>query len=619
MWGTEGCQFYGFVDLRGGDNSGNGGLMEVSSHGNVVLRGLANRLAPNGKSGLLYIDPYNVTIQTPVATTGMWDGVINYLPICATDPNLILNTDLETQLGLGDVTIDTSTGACAQVPGNILMTAAVAPGASGDLTLLATSAGAVITITAPLTLFTGAEITLTADGNVTTSGTAIISGSLGHFRATSNSADVNFGASVFGSNKCTVVAAVDVNIILVGASVGAVLSFGNETIDITAGQDVIIQGNTLGPAGIHSAERGIDIVCRDLLVGTTIAGLGDTTDILNTGSSDINITCSRDMLMTSRTDNLCRISIRNGDVNVISVGRNFIMTPGGITGGAARPPQCIILAENSPAVGNISIGDVTGVFSMIGGAAVDNSNDCVIQTREGNITIGTVAGPFTMIGGNASLCVIRTEPFNGGVRPFLSSGIISITTTGDMSMFGGTFQNPATFVVGAASDQWFDQTVIHNSLGALTVTTNNLLIQAGSAGFAGIANSEGFIPLGAITINCNDLTLEHTGGLPAFQTRAFIGDFLEVATININTTGNVSVLGGSTTSVTNGRRSSNIWTRLASMNLTVGGNLLLRSGPFTRSYALIGSSQGDLTANVTGNMTLDIVDGATALTRVGRV
>jgi filamentous hemagglutinin family protein len=68
VWGNQSTQFDGLVSARGGDNSGDGGFVEVSSHGQLAFSGATDTAAPNGQNGKLLLDPRDVTI----GTTGAW-------------------------------------------------------------------------------------------------------------------------------------------------------------------------------------------------------------------------------------------------------------------------------------------------------------------------------------------------------------------------------------------------------------------------------------------------------------------------------------------------------------------------------------------------------------------
>ncbi|NEO99804.1 MAG: CHAT domain-containing protein [Symploca sp. SIO2E9] len=62
VWADGTTGFYGNISARGGDSSGNGGLVEVSGKENLIFRGDVDVSAANGAIGSLLLDPTNITI-----------------------------------------------------------------------------------------------------------------------------------------------------------------------------------------------------------------------------------------------------------------------------------------------------------------------------------------------------------------------------------------------------------------------------------------------------------------------------------------------------------------------------------------------------------------------------
>ncbi|MEW9921715.1 filamentous hemagglutinin N-terminal domain-containing protein, partial [Marimonas sp. MJW-29] len=133
LWSELETTFAGNISARGGASEGNGGFVEVSGKQYLSYRGLTDVRAPNGSVGELLLDPSDVEI------VGAAPGV-----------NQILNTDLVTQLELGDVIVATD--------------------GSGDLpdpfTDFGLSEPGTITVDAPVAWASGTLLTLDADGDV---------------------------------------------------------------------------------------------------------------------------------------------------------------------------------------------------------------------------------------------------------------------------------------------------------------------------------------------------------------------------------------------------------------------------------------------------------------------
>ena len=61
-WADNTTGFYGHISARGGSQSGDGGLVEVSGKENLIFRGSADLSATAGVAGTLLLDPTNITI-----------------------------------------------------------------------------------------------------------------------------------------------------------------------------------------------------------------------------------------------------------------------------------------------------------------------------------------------------------------------------------------------------------------------------------------------------------------------------------------------------------------------------------------------------------------------------
>ncbi len=69
VWSDAKTDFYGTISARGGQAGGDGGLVEVSSKGDLVFGGSAAVDAPAGTSGTVLLDPKNIVIDD---TTGKY-------------------------------------------------------------------------------------------------------------------------------------------------------------------------------------------------------------------------------------------------------------------------------------------------------------------------------------------------------------------------------------------------------------------------------------------------------------------------------------------------------------------------------------------------------------------
>ena len=62
VWGDKTTQFFGHISAKGGKESGDGGVVEVSGKDNLFFDGSVTTAATNGKNGNLLLDPQNIYI-----------------------------------------------------------------------------------------------------------------------------------------------------------------------------------------------------------------------------------------------------------------------------------------------------------------------------------------------------------------------------------------------------------------------------------------------------------------------------------------------------------------------------------------------------------------------------
>src|SRR6266511_544810 len=97
LWSDSETTFAGTILARGGARSGDGGFVEVSSHGRLNYAGLTDTRAPNGRVGTLLLDPENYYINA----TGI-------PPTFDSTASAISASALVSQLNFSDVVLSTS-------------------------------------------------------------------------------------------------------------------------------------------------------------------------------------------------------------------------------------------------------------------------------------------------------------------------------------------------------------------------------------------------------------------------------------------------------------------------------------------------------------------------------
>lgn len=113
--GERSADFAGSIYAKGGEFSGDGGFIEVSSHGQLGLTGKVSTMAPNGKVGMFLIDPTNVFISNSPNADYSGGPVFTF-----TGPAVnIQDTTLCSFLNSSSVTVDTSNPTDQNQPGDI--------------------------------------------------------------------------------------------------------------------------------------------------------------------------------------------------------------------------------------------------------------------------------------------------------------------------------------------------------------------------------------------------------------------------------------------------------------------------------------------------------------------
>lgn len=145
VWGDQSTQFSGAVAARGGSALGDGGFVEVSSHGQLAFSGVADAAAPKGENGKLLLDPRDVTI----GTTGAWVVTPSSIQSALANSDVIVTTSGSGGTDAGDITVaqgvSWSNGSHLTLNADRTITindgVVIKNTGSGDLTLRADSGG----------------------------------------------------------------------------------------------------------------------------------------------------------------------------------------------------------------------------------------------------------------------------------------------------------------------------------------------------------------------------------------------------------------------------------------------------------------------------------------------
>ena len=194
IWSNQFTNVNGSINARGGSISGNGGLVETSSH-EVLSVGDVNvdTSAPHGQSGTWLLDPSDLTISA--AANANVTAANPFAPSSQASNSTLNISTLLAALSAGNVTIQTSAGAG---PGNgDIFVATPITWSSGNSLLL--SAYRNITATASITNTGGGNVILRSDNTGTGAGTVSFSAGNNVTVSGSGTVTIYYNPVVFGT------------------------------------------------------------------------------------------------------------------------------------------------------------------------------------------------------------------------------------------------------------------------------------------------------------------------------------------------------------------------------------------------------------------------------------
>ncbi|HFV1824244.1 TPA: filamentous hemagglutinin N-terminal domain-containing protein, partial [Escherichia coli] len=247
LWSESFTNFRGQISARGGENGGNGGQVETSSHGNLQAFGSVSASAKKGKAGNWLLDPLDITIVQNAggnaANETDENGEKIFSPGSATQSQ-VSNTSINSELNNGtSVTVLTnSTSSGSNQAGNITVNADINKTSGTDATLTLKADGNItvnknitsthgklnVNLAAANTSSTG-TITLGNNVSITTNGGNITAGTAN----ASNSVTINVTGTTLNTSSGSQAG----NITLNGSRVNvtnANITAGNFTLNATA-------------------------------------------------------------------------------------------------------------------------------------------------------------------------------------------------------------------------------------------------------------------------------------------------------------------------------------------------------------------------------------------------
>lgn len=421
VWSNDRTQFFGKIDAIGGLNTGNGGLVEVSSKGLLLFQGLVDLrsrsvstgLSPTGEVGTLLLDPTDITISRAMDTASMTFGSGIFADTTTTCSNLN-STTLQNQLALSNVTVSTTSGLAGK----------------GD-----------ITVSNPILWSSGSSLKLAADrnlninANIGTTGTANTNLTLEANNSIFINSDAKLTASGAGKLDVTLNADRD------GINGGAIALKSGAAIDSNGGN--IVLGGSSNPL-------------NEPAQGTAANPIGVSLDraTLNSGNGNISIKGQGNNADANEQKgiwlNNSSIIAVNGDISLTGIGNGNGKNNNGI--------QLNNSLVSSTGTGRITLQGTSNARGGMDNDGIEVNSSIINTTKTGTITLEGIAGVGTNISegiylssnsrvssANGNISLMGTGGNGGGNRNFgilLEDGAeVESTGTGNISLEGASSNN----------------------------------------------------------------------------------------------------------------------------------------------------------------------------------
>jgi filamentous hemagglutinin family protein len=247
VWANRDTVFKGQITARGGENGGNGGLVEVSAADRLTFAGRVDTSAAAGNAGTVLLDPSTLTI-IDAAAGGTQDAAAADGVILSGDPDNAANTLSWGAIdalaatsnvvleATGQITVADVTGAAG---GTITAADLVSLDltGSGALTLRSTGAGVVFADTNDTIRTEGGRVTIEGLGAAVSVGLIDTTGAAG--TQTGGAVNISAAGDLFATAITTLGANVALNADIAGNVAGAILSPG---IVNSGGSAIFYQG-----------------------------------------------------------------------------------------------------------------------------------------------------------------------------------------------------------------------------------------------------------------------------------------------------------------------------------------------------------------------------------------
>ncbi|MCZ5446315.1 filamentous hemagglutinin N-terminal domain-containing protein [Escherichia coli] len=429
LWSESFTNFRGQISAKGGENGGNGGQVETSSHGNLQAFGSVSASAKKGKAGNWLLDPLDITIVQNAggnaANETDENGEKIFSPGSATQSQ-VSNTSINSELNNGtSVTVLTnSTSSGSNQAGNITVNADINKTSGTDATL-----------------------TLKADGNITVNK---------NITSTHGKLNVNLAAANTSSTG-TITLGNNVSITTNGGNItaGTANASNSVTINVTGTTLNTSSGSQAGNITLNGSRVNVtnaNITAGNFTLNATANGsnlnnvtLMATHDIILTGSNTTGVGLQLNGTNTLNATN-GSISLTGNSTNGIGIdleGTNILTATGGaisFNGTSGRNRGINICGTSNMTATAINL---TG--SSTGAEGIDISGSSTLTATSGNISLNGTAqsqwdgvriqGRSNITATNGSISLTGNSTNGMGID---LQGTNTLTATGGAISFNGT-------------------------------------------------------------------------------------------------------------------------------------------------------------------------------------
>jgi filamentous hemagglutinin family protein len=494
VWSDEMTRAYGAISARGGRQSGDGGLVEVSSKGWLDFHAKVDTRAPKGKSGTLLLDPTNIEIVASCCGGEGSEGSFSssgdpsifqadFRPGGSTTPSQITWADIDAQLASTNVVITTSDN-----DGN--------PGQAGNISVLAAG-----NYNRPHYLQLVAHNNINVDESITNNG----SGEIRMFAGWNGADAVNPSVNGFSGGTISLNAPVSTtgNMVLVaGDSI-------NQTADARVTAATLWAESVFGNVNMHLAPNRVDTLAgragnelfsfggtfrfrnaQALIIGSHSRGSGIRVDGgEGSGSANINVNVTSGNLTVNEEVRAQSSGTGTATVTLSAANRLHVGGSEGevvALGGAGRDGTVNL----SAGAGGIRVDGVEGIRATGGhGGTGQGGAGTINMTTDGDITIENVFVQATGGPGDGGGGAARIDFSAAGATDIQGASIQArgATATGSEGSTGGAgrilMHSDGTLTIEGGSRVEAlggDGITGRGGLGEISLTAGNLIIRGGS-------------------------------------------------------------------------------------------------------------------------------------------